>query len=256
MTTVDARSSRMDPVLESFAVDRTSPIPLYFQIAEHLQRAIDSGELPAGTLLENEMEPATRLGLSRPTMRQAMQFLVDKGLVVRRRGIGTRVVQPKVRRLLQLTSLYDDLARSGRSPSTRLLVSEMVPAEAVVAEQLAIPTHDSVLHICRLRYADKLPIAKLTNYLPTSTDIDATALEQRGLYDLIRATGIHLHAANQTVGARTATAKESTELEEDRKAALLTMERVAYDDHGVAVEYGTHIYAASRYSFEMSLLAS
>jgi DNA-binding GntR family transcriptional regulator len=85
---------------------------------------------------------------------------------------------------LQLTSLYDDLARSGRSPSTRLLVSEMVPAEAVVAEQLAIPTHDSVLHICRLRYADKLPIAKLTNYLPTSTDIDATALEQRGRFQV------------------------------------------------------------------------
>ncbi len=58
------------------------------------------------------------------------------------------------------------------------------------------------------------------------------------------------------MGARTATAKESSELEEDRKADLLTMERVAHDDHGVAVEYGTHIYAASRYSFEMSLLAN
>ena len=86
--------------LGSFAVDRSSPVPLYFQVAQHLEHAIDSGALPPGTLLLNEIALADALKLSRPTMRRAMQTLVDKGLVVRRRGIGTRVVQPKMRRPL------------------------------------------------------------------------------------------------------------------------------------------------------------
>ena len=86
-------------------VDRNSPFPLYFQVAQHLEDAIRSGALATGTLFQNEVDLAASLGLSRPTMRRAMQHLVDKGLVVRRRGIGTRVVQPKLRRPLELTSL-------------------------------------------------------------------------------------------------------------------------------------------------------
>ena len=63
------------------SIDRNSPVPLYFQVAQHLENAINSGELPTGTLLQNEVDLAQSLGLSRPTMRRAMQHLVDKGLV-------------------------------------------------------------------------------------------------------------------------------------------------------------------------------
>ena len=83
-----------------------------------------------GTLFQNEVDLAASLGLSRPTMRRAMQHLVDKGLVVRRRGIGTRVVQPKLRRPLELTSLNDDLSRAGRKPTTEVLSFESVEADA------------------------------------------------------------------------------------------------------------------------------
>ena len=85
-----------------FVVDRSSPVPLYFQVAQHLEDAIHAGAFPTGTLFQNEVDLAASLGLSRPTMRRAMQHLVDKGLVVRRRGVGTRVVQPKLRRPLEL----------------------------------------------------------------------------------------------------------------------------------------------------------
>ena len=105
--------------LPRFVVDRSSPVPLYFQVAQYLEDAIHSGAVPTGTLFQNEVDLAASLGLSRPTMRRAMQHLVDKGLVVRRRGIGTRVVQPKLRRPLELTSLYDDLAAAGRARSPR-----------------------------------------------------------------------------------------------------------------------------------------
>src|SRR4051812_23585734 len=99
-------------------------------------------------------------------MRRAMQHLVDKGLVVRRRGIGTRVVQPKLRRSLELTSLYDDLARAGRAPTTEVLSFGRVEAVDDVAERLEVEEGTTVLELTRLRRADGEPIAKLTNYLP------------------------------------------------------------------------------------------
>lgn len=80
-----------DPVRPlQLGVDRGSPVPLYFQLAQQLEAAIEDGTLTPGSLLGNEIDLAGRLGLSRPTVRQAIQSLVDKGLLVRRRGSAPR----------------------------------------------------------------------------------------------------------------------------------------------------------------------
>jgi DNA-binding GntR family transcriptional regulator len=243
--------------LRHLAIDRNSPVPLYFQVAQHLEDAISSGAIPPGSLFDNEIVLADQLGLSRPTMRRAMQHLVDKGLVVRRRGIGTRVVQPKVRRPLELSSLYDDLARTGQEPTTQVRAFEEVEADEELADRLGVPAGAPVVRVVRLRSAQQRPIAKMTNFLPAGiVDFDAEALEARGLYALLKARGIVLHSATQVVGARTATSAEARLLEEPRGAALLTMQRQTFDDHGAVVEYGTHLYAASRYSFEINLLTT
>ena len=244
-----------DDVLTRFAIDRGSPIPLWFQVAQHLERSIADGLLPQGSLLENEIVLAERLDISRPTMRRAMEQLVDQGLVVRRRGIGTRVVQPKVRRPLELTSLHDDLAASGQEPSTRVLRFETLGADAEVAARLRLAEGDPVVLIERLRSARELPIARLTNWLPAgAVTFAADALVGSGLYELLRRSGVHLHSASQTVGARTATAAEARQLGESRGAALLTMERETLDDRGTTVEFASHLYSASRYSFEIHLV--
>jgi GntR family transcriptional regulator len=247
----------MPDVLAGFVPDRTSPVPLYFQLAQFLEESIASGRIPHGALFENEVQLAEQLGLSRPTMRSAMQHLVDKGLIVRRRGIGTRVVQPKVRRPLELSSLYDDLRRAGQRPTTTVLDVGLAEVDDEVAERLGCKPGTPVQHIVRLRSAAGTPIAKLTNFLPERVGVfEAEDLKEQGLYQLMRARGIVLHSATQSVGARTATAAETRILHEPRNAALLTMQRVTYDDHGEIVEYGSHIYSASRYSFETHLLAT
>jgi GntR family transcriptional regulator len=244
------------------ALDRSSPVPLYFQVAQGLQAAIEAGRLLPGSRLDNEIQLAEELGLSRPTMRRAMEYLVDKGLIIRRRGIGTTVVQPKVRRPLQLTSLYDDLEAAGQAPATTVLSLGVAPAPAEAAAALGVAPATPVHTIVRLRSAAGLPIARMTNHLPTTLPglgpgaFTVADLEATGLYRLLRAAGVHLHAADETIGARKASAEEARLLGEARGAALLTMQRLAYDDRGRIVEYASHLYAASRYSMSLSLLAT
>lgn len=243
--------------LGSIPLDRTSPVPLYFQVAQHLERVIESGELPPGAQLENEVQLAGQLGLSRPTMRRAMQYLVDRGLLVRKRGIGTQVVAAKVKRPVELSSLWDDLASSGQQPTTAVLANTAEQATGGVARSLGVAEGTPVTVLERLRFARGEPLARLRNYLPPGLVPGLTdeALQRQGLYQLLRSGGVTLHAAAQTIGARAATLAEARLLDEAKGAPLLTMERTTYDDQGRAVEYGTHIYRASRYSFELALLA-
>ncbi|MFJ7339747.1 GntR family transcriptional regulator [Streptomyces sp. NPDC101110] len=238
-----------------FALERGSPVPLYHQLAQQLEAAIERGALPPGNLLGNEVDLAVRLGLSRPTVRQAIQSLVDKGLLVRRRGVGTQVVHSQVRRPLELSSLYDDLEAAGQGPATEVVRNEPVPAPCDVAVALGVPEGGEVIVLDRLRLTHGRPVALLRNYLPASLPaFDSARLESTGLYRMLRSAGITLHSARQTVGARAATAQEASRLDEKEGTALLTMRRTAYDDTGRPVEYGTHIYRASLYTFDFQLL--
>jgi DNA-binding GntR family transcriptional regulator len=238
----------------TFDIDRSSPTPLYYQLAQAIEGAISGGSLPAGSRLENEVLLAQRYGLSRPTVRRAVQELVDKGLLVRKRGVGTQVIQPHVRRSVELTSLYDDLARAGEAPTTEVLALDRVPAAADVAEELDVPVGEEVVVVRRLRRSHGEPLALLTNHLPGRFSPTVEELTELGLYQYLRVRGVHLRVAHQRIGARLARSEEARLLEEPPRAALLTMQRVAFDDKGDPVELGRHVYRASRYDFETTLV--
>ncbi|NMH96944.1 GntR family transcriptional regulator [Pseudonocardia sp. K10HN5] len=236
------------------ALDRSSPVPLYFQVATRLQQQIESGEMPVGGRLENEVELADRLGVSRPTMRRAIAYLVERGMLVRKRGVGTQIVHPKVRRPVELTSLYDDLVKTGQQPRTVIRSLEIKPAPDAIAEALGVPFGTEVTWVERLRYAGDEPLALMHNAVPLDVlPLRRADLEERGLYELLRAAGHVPRMANQVVGARAATAAEARVLGDSRGAPMLTMARTAWDEQGRAVEYGSHLYRASRYSFELTL---
>jgi DNA-binding GntR family transcriptional regulator len=236
-------------------LDRSGPIPLYFQISQRLEKSILEGDLPPGSRLENEVALGERLGLSRPTVRRAIQELVDKGLLVRRRGIGTQVVHGQVTRGVELTSLYDDLAQSGQKPSTNLLEMKVIPADAKIAAALAVTVGSPTLHLRRIRLADNVAVSVMENWLPEDLiDLEAEDIIKHGLYQVLRSRGITMRVAKQRIGARKATSEEAGLLEVDRSSALLTMDRTAYDHSGRAVEFGHHCYRPDLYSFEVTLV--
>ncbi len=236
-------------------MDRTGANPLYFQIATRIEAAILDGRLPPGSRLENEVALGQRLGLSRPTIRRAIQDLVDKGLLVRRRGIGTQVVHGQVTRKVELTSLYEDLANENRAPTTELLAHDVSAADARMAERLGVEVGSEVLHIQRLRRADGVPLAILENHLPADlADISVNELTEHGLYQVLRGRGVSIRVARQNIGARRATSMESSLLQIDRHDPVLTMDRTAYDASGRAVEFGHHAYRPDLYSFDITVV--
>ena len=236
-------------------LDRSGPIPLYFQIAQKIEKAVLDGTLPAGSRLENEVSLGDRLGLSRPTIRRAIQDLVDKGLLVRRRGIGTQVVHGQVTRGVDLTSLYEDLTRSGKKPSTKMLTYKVVKADSKIAERLGVELGSDVLYLQRVRSADNVAVSIMENWLPADfTDITESELNEHGLYQILRGRGVTIRVAKQRIGARKSSTAESEILNIDKNAALLTMDRTAYDNSGRAIEFGHHCYRPDLYSFEVTLV--
>jgi GntR family transcriptional regulator len=241
----------VSPHLVNIAIDRDSPVPLYHQLSEQLSASIADGRLQPGDPFENEVALAERLGLSRPTVRRAIQEMVDQGLLVRRRGLGTRVANRKVHRRAELTSLWDDLRREGRHPRTTILTHEIVTDERAAAA-LDLEPDTPMLLVVRVRTADGDPIAYMHNWLPPQySDIPLEELEETGLYAALRNRGVRPVVAQQTIGARMPTPAERKHLGIRGQHPVLTMSRMAFDAAGRAVEFGDHCYRAEDYSIDI-----
>lgn len=243
------------PLSTFSSLDRSSAVPLYFQLSQLIESAILSGQLSPGDRVENEVAICERLGLSRPTVRRAIEELVDKGLLVRRRGLGTQVVHGQVTRGVELTSLYDDLARSGKKPTTKIIKLEKERASATVAAQLGISVGEEVMFLHRLRGAGRTPVAIMQNWIhPRYAHLTEADLANSGLYQWLRNEGATIQVAKQKIAARRATQEEAELLDIEKSAPLLTMDRTAFDNTGVALEYGHHCYRTDLYSFEFTIV--
>ncbi len=235
-------------------IDRSSPVPLYHQLAEQLTAAIESGRLQPGDPFENELALTERLELSRPTVRRAIAELVNRGLLVRRRGIGTTVASQVIHRRDELTSLFDDMERRGQTPRTTVLQFATDATDPTAAEVLGVPADTPLLFVERVRYAGDIPTALMHNWLPPRlSDITREELEEESLYALLRVRGVHPSVAHQTIGARRPTAYERRQLGLAAGDPLLTMERRAYDAAGAAVEFGSHCYRYDQYAFDVTV---
>lgn len=237
-------------------IDRDSTIPLYQQIVDPFEEAITQGEVAPGQLIEDEISMAKRLDISRPTLRRALQELVNRGLLVRRRGIGTRVAPSQIHRPVELSSLNHDLLAAGYTPTTRVTSYQVIPSSPEVAEELNLPAGEGVLHVIRIRSIDERPLAILRNYLPLDLAPSWGELHDKGLYDCFASRDIKVASANQTIGARPATAEEAELLNIQPGSPVLSMDRVAFTKEGRVIELGNHVYNPELYSFRFTVFTN
>lgn len=143
-----------------------SLLPKYYKLAENLRQQIQSGQLRNGDQITSEPALCESYKLSRGTVRQAIQVLVDEGLLRREQGRGTFIASPNGRsQHFSLSSFAEEMRRQHRQPSTKLLLNETIPASEEVAKRLAVATGTPVLHIQRLRLADGQPVVLETRHL-------------------------------------------------------------------------------------------
>ncbi|KGF06029.1 GntR family transcriptional regulator [Arcanobacterium sp. S3PF19] len=244
------------PYVADLTLDRNSATPLYQQISAPIAALISKGEIAPGQLVEDELSLANRLQVSRPTARRAFQELAQMGLVVRRRGAGTRVTPIHIQRKIGLTSLKSDLIRSGHSTHTQVLSYNVTLADEQTACLLGAEEGIEVASIRRLRWANENPLAIMHNIIPIQFAPSLTELNEKGLYDSFLDKGIHITTAVQNIGARNATEEETKLLGLAPNSAMVTMERVAYDAAHQVIEYGNHVYDAAQYRITVPLTAN
>lgn len=252
---MDAFGSTRDDVVQVpiLALNRSNPSPLYAQMAEQIEAMIISGVLAPGRRLPAEIDLATDLGVSRATVRRAIQRLASRGFLLRRHGVGTQIVTHYRRRSRPLTSLHDELARENRMPRTKVLELASVPADDAVAQTFGVAVGTPVLSVTRLRTADAVPVAIMHNILPAQVrDITAMDLERNGLYEMLRARHLRMRVAEQSITAVSADASQAAILEVAVGAPLLQMDTTTYTDEGDCIDIGQHFYRPDQYIFKMT----
>ncbi len=222
-------------------ISRSSKIPLYHQLYEELRSQILNGELEPGDMLPTESELLDQYGISRNTVRQALDMLVNDGLIVRERGRGTFVAQPKIEQgLTRIISFTEDMRRRGLKPGTRVLQRRLVPAPEHIAETLGVPVGEELAHLERLRLADGAPMSIEKSYLvhrycPGVLERDYSRVPLREA--LAREYNIFLVHARQHISAIAAPVDIATHLDIAPGAPLLYIERTTFTATETAVEY-------------------
>src|SRR5579875_1543740 len=187
-------------------LERSNPLPLYYQLKEVLKQQIRAGHLAPHTAIPSEPELVARYRVSRATVRQALTELVHEGLLYRQHGKGTFVCEPRVQQTLsELTSLSEDIRRRGKRPGGLLLVSELVRGSETVRERLRLLDEEQAIRLVRVRTADDVPIAYEVDYLPypraTGIYQRAKELGEGSLYSMMASEGLTPYIAEQNVKA-------------------------------------------------------
>lgn len=235
-------------------LDTGSNQPLYQQLQRALREAIEGGALGPDDALPSERQLAADLGISRITVRKAIDGLADEGLLVRRQGSGNFVGTRIEKNFAKLTSFSEDMRARGRSPSTQWLKrqgGQVTPEEAM---RLALSPGAQVYRFHRLRLADDEPMAIESctiagNALPS---VDAVG---DSLYAALEQTGNRPVRALQRLRALLLDAEQARLLEAQPGDAGLLVERVGYLRDGRAIELSQSIYRGDTYDFVAELNA-
>lgn len=247
----------MMPASGNTHLNRDLPVPLYQQVYGIWKRRIESGELKPGDRLPTERELCDAYDVSQITVRQAIQMLVNDGLVVRRPRTGTHVAQRKFSQdLIRLTSFSEDMRSRGLRPGGRVLAVVEEQADAATADKLQLPMGEPVVRIERLRTAEHEPMAIEVFRIQSSLcpGLAARDIEGLSLYDILTKTyGLDLAWADQSFEASIASQREAAALDIRRGSPVLRVERLTYSSTRHPLEYTASVYRGDRYKLNVSM---
>jgi len=225
--------------------------PRYLQLRRRIEDAIISGNIPPDTHLPPERDIATMTGLSRVTVRKAIEALVESKLIIQRRGSGSFVAPRETRveqSLSTLTSFTEDMGHRGMKVSSVWLERGLFRPTEQEIEALDLADPDSVVRIARMRSADGTPLA--IERASLSPDILPNPLEvESSLYETLGRLGVRPTHAIQRISAGNLGREDAELLDVEEGAAVLIIERTSYLPDGRVVEFTQSIYRGDKYDF-------
>jgi GntR family transcriptional regulator len=238
-------------------IDKNSPLPYYEQLAELLRREIRERQTEGEACrLPSESELAEQHGISRATVRHALDELERDGWIYRQKGVGSFAAARRVEQeLTQLVSTTEAMRQRGWPLVTRVIHLERVPAAPHVARALELAAGSPVYELCRLRLVDDIPLSLQTVYLPLAL---CPKLEENdltsSLYRLLESRyGLRLWTAQEILRARGASFREAQLLEVREGMPVMYAERTTYAASGVVTEYLEAVWRGDRYDFTVTL---
>lgn len=233
-------------------INRRSKLPYYQQLYEILRGKIQRREWQPGDMIPPESELIDTFQVSRSTVRQVLDMLVNEGLIYRERGRGTFVAHPTLEQSMsRIVSFTQDMRQRGFLPGTRVLSSSLIPASKDIAEKLQIASGELLARIERLRLADGEPMSieeshLVHRYCPNVLRHDYSTQPLREILE--RDYGVRLVYAKQVIRAISATRQLAKLLEIKTNAPLLFLERITFSQAEIPVEFLRIYYRADRYS--------
>jgi len=215
--------------------------PLYARMESVLAAEIKASHLSPGSQLPSEGSLMARFGVSRTTVRKAVENLVARGLLEIRRGKGTFVAEPRItQHLTELSGFVEDMTALGRNPTARLLDKRPVPATREVAQHLGVAPGTQVYRIERIRLADGVALSFDETYLPLDLGekIAANDLEAEPIFSLLEDKyELPLAEAQYTLESTTAGEHVARALGVNGGSPIFLIERISYGKNGQPLDY-------------------
>ncbi len=256
----NASASSTQAQLDIEPLDKSSFIPLYFQIQTRLLKQIQSGQMQPDDLLPGEEDLCRLYGVSRMTARQSLQALKQQGLVRSEKGRGTFVIRPKVeKQIAHLSGFSAEMRSLGMKPSSRILEQATKTASPEIALRLGVSPGLPLLELHRLRLADALPLAIEQVWLSLAEfpGIEKIDFTRNSLYETLRERyGIRVGSADEIIEARAPTSREAKLLEISLRLSLLVISRTIRTVQGKPVEASLSLYRGDRYRAVLNIPAT
>jgi GntR family transcriptional regulator len=240
-------------------LDKSSPVPLYHQLKDIISKMIESSYHP-GDLLPAEPEMERMFGVSRMTVRLAMNALMEEGLVDKQRGRGTFVRSPKItHNLMAISSWTEQMLERGLQPRTVETEIALMEPPKKIAMLLHTAEGEKVIRIRRVRYANEEPMCIMINYLKESVapGLDKRELSDDSLYGFLeKEYRVRFTKAQETVEAREASEYEAEKLHIQAWSPVLFVTRLSYLPDGNPAEVVHLTSRADRYQYQITLHSS
>jgi len=241
---------------EKMAINKSSVVPLYYQLADVLRGKITNRSIKPGETLPSESSLIKEFKISRGTVRQAFQLLTQEGLIERYPGRGSFVCPPKINHdaTREMGFYSQAMEGAGKVPSAKVLELEEIPVRKFVQEKLGLKENDTVIYLKRIRFADDEPVALENEYFKKEIGLKLFDEDLTGsIYKILQEKFSYVIQRSQnTIEASLADSETANLIGVVKNSPILVIRRLVFYSDGEPYEYSKDIFRADKIRFSVN----